>query len=139
MPITVELIDLTGPLTEAMRRDARRVVRETALRISDRATEKSARDSGAQAVSVYVVTSDASTYDDALAAAQAAYRTKHQQPFPALPEIAAPSDDLEALVAVAAEYGAVNEYERTAFLTPAAEGERGRFEADMERIGGRSS
>lgn len=135
MPIAVALISYTAEIIGTMRRNAGLVVRKTAFDIQAGAQENSRVDTGAQKNSVYVVTSDSSTYAEAMQDASEAYARKHGgQPFPALPEVERPDDALEALVVVGAAYGAVNEYMREPWLGPAAEAQRASFEAAMEHI-----
>lgn len=105
-----------------------RIARHTAEEIRDTAQDYSAVVTGAQQASVYVVTSDESTYDEAVAAARAA-----NPDVELLPEVEAPPPGV-AVVAVAVVYGASNEFDHQAFLGPAAEDVRPRYEAALSHL-----
>lgn len=105
-----------------------RIARHAAEDIRDAAQDNSAVVSGAQQASVYLITSEGSTYAAAAADAQAA-----NPDVELLPEVDAPPPGV-AIVAVAVPYAAVNEFEYQAFLGPAAEDVRPRYEAALGRL-----
>ncbi len=110
------------------KRDA--AVKKTAFDIQAGAAQRSAVDTGAQKNSIYVVTADGSTYSDANAAA---LRANGKSTINGAESLDA-DDGSEALVAVGVVYGAVNEFTRQPFLTPAVEANRAAFEQAMESL-----
>ncbi|HEU4327451.1 MAG TPA: hypothetical protein VFS21_30210 [Roseiflexaceae bacterium] len=129
MPISIQLDDYTEPICADLDAGAARVVRETAAQVQAGAGERSAVLYGAQRASIYVSTSDGSSYAEAVADAHEA-----NEDVRVFDEIDAPEDDLTADIAVAVVYAQLNEEDRIAFLVPAAEAEREPFEAAMEAL-----
>lgn len=106
------------------------VVKKTAFDIQNAAGGLSAVDTGAQKNSIYVVSADGSTYSNA--ASEARQASAGVELFPA--ETLEVEDGSEAIVAVGVVYASVNELTRQAFLTPAAEAQRGAFERAMREL-----
>lgn len=129
MPVTIQFDDHSAAFLATLDAGAAREVRAAVQAIHDSAQGYSAVRSGAQQASIYVVTADSSTYDQAVADAREA-----NEQVKVFAEVAPPASDLEALVAVAVVYGQVNEEKGQAFVTPATEDERPRFVARMEEL-----
>lgn len=110
------------------KRDA--AVKKTAFDIQAGAAQRSAVDTGAQKNSIYVVTADGSTYNNASAAA---LRLNGESTINAAESLEA-DDGSEAIVAVGVVYGVVNELTRQPFLTPAVEANRSAFNQAMESL-----
>lgn len=129
MPVTAEFHDHSAAFLADLDTGAAREVRAAVQAIHDGAQDYSAVRSGAQQASIYIVTADSSTYDQAVADAREA-----NEQVKVFAEVAPPASELEALVAVAVVYGQINEEERQAFVAPATEDERPRFVGRMEGL-----
>jgi hypothetical protein len=112
-----------GKIADSIKPACKAVVKKTAFdaegQIKAQITANDQVDTGFMRNSVYVVTSDSSTYKGG---------------EKALPEVAKPSSETEAYVAVAAEYAIHQNYLFQAFFEPGMERVRPGFDAAMRAI-----
>jgi hypothetical protein len=123
-----------GEIALRLHEAASQIVRKTAFDIQGGAQQRSHVDLGFQKASIYVVTNASSTYGAAASAA----RSRNPKAV-MLPEVDTPPDDQQAIVAVGADYGIVNEYggarhAAQPFLTPAAEAVGPAFQSALEQL-----
>ncbi len=114
-------------LRDALRAASGRFVKKAAFDIQAEAATRAPVATGFLKNSIYVVTSDSSTYGAQGTAAAM------------LPEVPAPDTDTEAIIAIGAPYGIYVEYGTVRmaaqpYLVPAAEAVRPSFEAAMRRL-----
>jgi HK97 gp10 family phage protein len=134
LKIIAELkFDRLPELQGQLRRQASAAVRKAAFAIEAQAKRAAPEDTGFLKNSIYTTTQDDSSYD------QAASRAREVNPdAEVLPEVGRPSE-LQAVVAVGAEYGVYVELGAAGrpaqpFLGPAAEAVRPVFVAKMKEL-----
>lgn len=127
------VFDKLPELRGELRQQASVAIRKVASNVKARATPAVPIDTGFLVNSIYVSTHTESEYQEAKGEAESAEPTRTM-----LPEVERPGE-LQAVVAVGAEYGAYVEYgthkmAARPYLGPAAEAVRPGFEAAMKRL-----
>jgi hypothetical protein len=120
-----------GKIGPNVRRRLAQVVAKTAFDAEGAAKTGAPVDTGALRNSIYSATAQGSGYGPAAGAAQEARVAAQDQPLELHPE-ARPKQDLEAIVAVGAEYGLPVEADHP-YLGPAIDGVAGPFLAACKR------